>query len=237
MRACARVAVILAPVVLAGCGAGNPLKNEIAGTTTAAPTTTVSSETPGPERTDGADLAGDTVAGVDFGFLDLPPGEPYGGEYVELVDDTGTIRVEVPEEWSDVETTPTGDADDFESDDEWPYIAAAPDLTVFRVDQSGPGVAVWNNISATSEQEELDDFSAGLNLRRDCEDMAAYDYDDGSYTGITELWTGCKDDEPDRLVISTLVDDSHLLVWMQLSTQADLDAAAEVIETFSFTGE
>ena len=108
MRACARVAVILAPVVLAGCGAGNPLKNEIAGTTTAAPTTTVSSETPGPERTDGADLAGDTVAGVDFGFLDLPPGEPYGGEYVELVDDTGTIRVEVPEEWSDVETTPTG---------------------------------------------------------------------------------------------------------------------------------
>lgn len=234
MRACARVAVIVLPVVLAGCGGGSPLKHEIAVTTTTVSPTTVSSATTGPDTTDGSVITGDTVAGVDFAFLDLPPGDPYSGDYVEIVDDTGTIRVEVPEEWTDVETTPTGD---FDSEEEWPYIAAAPDLTIFRVEQTGPGVAMWNNVSATAEQEELDDFSAGLNLSRDCEDMATYDYDDGSYTGIAELWTGCKDDEPDRLVVSTLVDGSHLLVWMQLSTEADLEAAAKVIETFSFTGE
>ena len=233
MRLWVRVLAVLVAVVPAGRGGGGPLKDEIAVTTTTPSPTTVSSATTGSDTTDGSVIAGDTVAGVDFAFLDLPPGDPYSGNHVEIVDDTRTIRVEVPEEWTDVGTTPTGD---FDSEDAWPYIAAAPDLTIFRVERTGPGVAMWNNVSATAEQEELDDFSAGLSPSRGCEDMATYDYDDGSCTGIAELWTGCKDDEPDRLVISTLVDGSHLLVWIQLSTEADLKAAAEVIETLSFTG-
>ena len=92
-----------------------------------------------------------------------------------------------------------------------------------------------------SEAEELEETAEAWELGFECEDSADFDYDDGSYTGLAQLWTDCFDKGLGHLVISTLVGEDHLLVQVFLATDADIDAdigaATRIIETFSFTGE
>jgi predicted O-methyltransferase YrrM len=54
---------------------------------------------------------------------------------------------------------------------------------------------------------------------------------------LAELWTGCATTDRAAVIISTDVDGEYLGVAVQLVTEADIDAAIRVIETFSFTGE
>jgi hypothetical protein len=70
----------------------------------------------------------------------------------------------------------------------------------------------------------------------------AFDYDDGTYTGLAELWTDCGSDAEAELLISLAVgEDSELGVedypgvWVRLLTDADIDAATRMIESFNFT--
>ena len=218
--------VLVLLVALVGCGdtvVDTPQTATAPATdTTAVDDTTVETTPPTPE-------AEGVVAGIDFGALDLPPGEPYDG-YTELVDDTGTIQVKVPTAWSDTDTAPSGE-------DEWPYVLASADIDGVISDWTTPGVFVVHQSTAGSEQDELDAQDDRVDLTGTCQAMQSFEYDDGSYTGLAELWTGCASDQAAELVISTSVDGDHLLAMVQMLTEADIDAAIRVIETFSFTGE
>ncbi|HMQ28341.1 MAG TPA: hypothetical protein PKA98_20295 [Acidimicrobiales bacterium] len=226
---------------LAACGQSSDTSSS---TTVAAPATTTTAElfvpdepaeTTVTEPTEGSE--GGVVAGVDFGVLDLPPGEPYD-EYVTLVDDTDTLEVEVPAAWSDTITEPRGIAadEDFEQN-AWPYVSAAVDQDEFAEGWSSPGVFTVNKITATSERTELDELDERIDLAGNCVEMSAFDYDDGSYTGLAELWQDCTSAGAAVLAISTLVEGTdHLLTVVQLLTDADIEAATRVIETFSFIG-
>ena len=57
------------------------------------------------DTTQSAEPIGPEVAGIDFGILDLPPGDPYEG-YMVVGDDTGVFELEVPEDWSFLTTEP-----------------------------------------------------------------------------------------------------------------------------------
>jgi hypothetical protein len=233
MRPGAVLPTLVMTAALAACGDGGPLQNAVSSTSTTVPTETSSTDsddTSGTapettERENGTDLE---VAGVDFGILDLPPGDPYD-DYTELVDDTGTIRVEVPRDWSDTDTAPTGA-------EQFPFMLAATAYDGFFSGWDSPGVFVVNQPTAQSEQAELDAQDERVDLTGTCEAMEAFDYDDGSYTGLAELWMGCGPDDAGELAISTFVGDDHLLAMVQLLTEADIDAATRIIETFSLTG-
>lgn len=209
--------------VLGACGDDGPGQDAAETTTSDITGTTV-------EGTEPADGTDPVVAGVDFGMLDLPPGEAYE-DYALIEDDTGSLEVEVPVEWSDVDTAPSGT-------DQWPYLLAAAEYDGFFSGWDSPGVFVVNQLVAGSDQEELDAQDERVDLTGRCQAMESFDYDDGSYSGLAELWTGCGPEQATaELVISTFVEDEHLLAMVQLLTDADIAAATRIIETFSFTGE
>jgi len=229
--------VLLLVAALAGCGDGGPFQNAVGTTaTTSDPVSDTTVETTaGSEETDESDLVDGNetvVAGIDFGILDLTPGDPYD-EYTELVDDTGTIMVEVPTDWSDIDTEPVEAESDGDAID-LPRISAEPVTTEGYVEGL---VSFSHDPRDDSEAEELEETAEAWELGFECEDSADFDYDDGSYTGLAQLWTDCFDKGLGHLVISTLVGEDHLLVQVSLATDADIGAATRIIETFSFTGE
>jgi hypothetical protein len=159
------------------------------------------------------------VAGVDFGLLDLPPGDPYD-EFMELVDDTGTIQVDVPTAWSETDTAPRGPDEPAESDEAWPSAGASTDIDDFYDAGFGaPGVVVVNNLSAESEQGELDALDTRIDLSGNCDDGAAFDYDDGSHSGLAQLWTGCGPGGAAELAISTFAGEDHLVAILTLLSE------------------
>ena len=235
--------VLLLVAALAGCGDGGPFPNAVGTTsTTSDPVSDTTVETTaGSDETDESDVVDGNetvVAGIDFGVLDLPPGDPYD-EYTEFVDDTGTIMVEVPTDWSDIDTEPVEAESDGDAID-LPRISAEPVTTEGYIEGL---VAFSHDPRDDSEAEELEETAEAweLEFECECEDSADFDYDDGSYTGLAQLWTDCFDKGLGHLVISTLVGEDHLLVQVFLATDADIDAdigaATRIIETFSFTGE
>ena len=231
--------VLLLVAALAGCGDGGPFQNAVGTTsTTSDPVSDTTVETTaGSDETDESDVVDGNetvVAGIDFGILDLPPGDPYD-EYTELVDDTGTIMVEVPTDWSDIDTEPVEAESDGDAID-LPRISAEPVTTEGYVEGL---VSFSHDPRDDSEAQELEETAEAweLEFECECEDSADFDYDDGSYTGLAQLWTDCFDKGLGHLVISTLVGEDHLLVQVFLATDADIGAATRIIETFSFTGE
>ena len=77
------------------------------------------------------------------------PAEPFGSDdgpavpadFVTLTDDTGTITVDVPSSWTDVDTAPAG---------EDPWISAAPDFLGFVSTFGVPGV-IFQAVSYTAD--------------------------------------------------------------------------------------
>ncbi|MEZ5383451.1 MAG: hypothetical protein R2754_16835 [Microthrixaceae bacterium] len=230
-----RVAAVVLLVAAGGCGDGLP-SGEGPGPTTEADATSPQQATdPTPTVDPAATTAPEDLelAGVDFGVLDLPEGEPYE-EYVLLTDDTGVVEVEVPKAWTEVETAPRRTDEAGGTEEPIPYIGAATDIDGFYRGWTASGALVANNPTADSEQSELDLLAGRTSVVQDCVNLGAWDYDDGTYTGLAEMWTGCGPSGAAQLAISTFIKGEHLLVVVQLLTDADIDAAMRVIETFGW---
>ena len=154
----------------------------------------------------------------------------YSG-YVSLTDSTGSIVVDVPTEWDDIDIEP------FDLDgDQIPYIAAAPKLDDFfnTYATSGMEFAVFFEL--------LDDLEATVDIfapeEGDCEDLGYVDYDDGFYTGVRHAWENCGDSEAIYVVLAAVPvgvpsEESFTAVLLvQLTTDADFEALDRLFATF-----
>lgn len=169
--------------------------------------------------------------GVDETLAEETPEDTPGySDYTQVSDDTGTIVVEIPVEWSDVNGAP------YALDDvtEIPDVAASTDLAGFAETYAVPGVEV-----AATDISVIDVPTAmTLMAPAECTSLGSEAYDDPAFEGEIEFFTDCAGTgtvymllaasykpEPERIA----------LVQAQLTTERDFDAVAQVLDTFNFT--
>jgi hypothetical protein len=115
-----------------------------------------------------------------------PPTEPPGTElgtpvpadFVPLVDDTGTITIEVPGSWTDVDTAPSGSL---------PFIEASTDRAAYNDSFEVPGVTYVAAPFAADTEAAARQFG----LESGCAAEVVEPYDDGVFIGSELIYTEC----------------------------------------------
>ena len=162
-------------------------------------------------------------------------GEAYT-DFAAVTDDTGAIQMEVPVSWSDVNGQPWSD-----SGTNWASVFAAPSLQEFDNSWGTPGV----KFNVTRDKEKIGghiqvlDWTRGQNFLKDCELDSRYDYDDGYYRGAFDYYTRCGG-TTDYMILAAVPkqDAGDVLIWLevQIASQADLDVAQHILDTFDIVG-
>lgn len=156
---------------------------------------------------------------------ELPPGTPYS-DYVAITDDSGALSVTVPVEWAETDGAPTGDSG------EYPQLRAAPDLEAFDTSWVASGMSIFVAEPAVDGDELLDGVFSDI---EGCSDDGREDYDDNVYTGRRQYWS-C--DEGKSTVVGIAAHDPNstftMLVIVQLTSEADLEALDQIILTFQY---
>ncbi|MCK4832416.1 MAG: serine protease [Anaerolineales bacterium] len=173
----------------------------------------------------GADLGEDFTGGAGY------------DEYMEVWDDTDTLVMEIPVEWSrDFDGRP------YLADDGSLYAAdvqASTDLDAFWDTYSTPGVRfLASNLLALDYNEGslLDEFGGGYGA---CVYDGRFEYDDGLYTGLYDLYADC--DEVGSVIVELAAVPDHrgfiILIQIQAITDADLEALDRILATFMVVGD
>ncbi|MBN1315301.1 MAG: PDZ domain-containing protein, partial [Anaerolineales bacterium] len=159
---------------------------------------------------------------------------PDYAEYVQVTDDTGSISVEIPWEWSDID----GSVWEDEGEVLGAAIVASSDVDAYYESYAIPGV-----IFLASEQlatmgdatDLLDLFEFG----QDCSFEGRYEYEDALYAGYYDLYSYCDSNDMVLVVVAALPEDQSFasLLVVQAITDADLDAIDHILDTFVVIGE
>ncbi len=153
---------------------------------------------------------------------------PAYSDYTRVTDDTGTIVVEVPVEWADV----NGAALVLDDGTEIPDVAASSDLG------AGLYVAPLVEVSAT-DIGVIDVPTAMAELApSECTSAGSEAYDDPMFEGEIGFFTNCDGTETVYLLLAAEYkpDPERIaLVQAQILSDRDVDAVIRALETFDFT--
>nr|WP_281497516.1 S1C family serine protease [Ornithinimicrobium sp. F0845] len=145
--------------------------------------------------------------------------------YERIVDDSETIVIEVPTDWTDRQTgswSVTG----------MPAIVAAPDIDAFNNTWYEPGV-IYAQTSTTDDLHELID---GMDFGADCVDDGRSDYTDGLFTGYYNQYSDC-DGSGNQIVVlaANPTDESFTaLLVVQMINDSDVLALDQAFATFNY---
>jgi serine protease Do len=154
--------------------------------------------------------------------------------YEWVSDDFGSITVEVPSDWADIDGSPWLDEGGVIGASIW----AAPDLDDFANTWAIPGV-IFN---VSDDLAKLGGFIQLLDIMREnyiqsCELDGRFEYDDGYYRGSYDYFIRCGGSGgSDLLVLSAIpldrAQEMLILVVVQILSTADLEAADRILATF-----
>lgn len=162
-------------------------------------------------------------------------------EYVTISDDTGSVQVEVPADWFDINTEVwTSDWGGITFDS--PSVSASGNLDSYFNGFSEPGVffAASKELGAIGGYVELLDGVKGW-YENDCTFSKRVDYGEGDwadpwYEGKFDLWENCGPDDTLVLVLAARPKSDPgaylLLLEMKIVYDRDLDALDRIIQTF-----
>lgn len=150
-------------------------------------------------------------------------GESYA--YEQVVDDTGSILVEVPSEWTDRVTAPYGE-------DGLPYIAAAADVPAFENTWHEPGL-IYMGVETTEDLEGLID---SMEFADNCTDDGLSDYSDGLYTGYYHQYSNCDGSGNQIVALAATPNDGSFtaLLIVQIIHDRDVLALDQAFATFNY---
>lgn len=157
----------------------------------------------------------------------LATGTEYS-EYVTVTDDSGTLSVQVPAEWADVDGRPITIGDQ-----PYPNVEAAPDRDAFRSSWSEPGLSLSAVGPAAGSPDELLAALAG-SASAECTDAGDREYSDGLYTGRMHILTDCGGTGAATVLIAAQPDGGEFtaLVLVQILSEADAAVVDQIIATF-----
>lgn len=151
------------------------------------------------------------------------------GEFVFVNDDSGTLEVEIPAAWADIDGAP------WESDGEelGPGISAAADLQAFDESWAEPGmffIAFRELAQEMNETELLDIFE----YSEECTFDERVEYSDSVYTGFYDVWSDCGGQGTLLVVLAAAPEarDHLALVGVQIVTDADIEALDRILNSF-----
>ncbi len=219
-------------LVVAACGGGDDSGNEDAGTDQSdepdeeTTTTTEDTTTTTTEASDGRDDAiGDFGNEVEDDLGDIPTDTTSYGEYVTVSDDSGTVSVEVPAAWSDVDGSPGLFG---------PDVIASTDVQAWiqTYEPSGLEFQATDIETNQSTDEILDAVSTGQASQ--CTSLGRQPYSDPLYTGVSEVFEDCAGTETDFTWVAFEPADQsyHGVIGVQITNQADIEALERALATF-----
>lgn len=149
--------------------------------------------------------------------------------YVTISDDSGLMQMSVPAEWADVDGSPWV----LEDQTIGVSLAASPNLNDLYSGWNTPGVF----FGATDQFDvTIDDLLNNVDYTGECTYEGRSDYQDDVYTGKYDFWYGCGSGNEGAMILvlaAQPADGSYTtLVLIQMLTQADLDAADQILKTF-----
>jgi hypothetical protein len=172
--------------------------------------------------------AGQTAAAT------APPTEPPGtdlgtpvpADFVPLVDDTGTITVEVPGSWTDVDTAPN---------DALPFIEASTDRQAYNDTFDVPGVTYV----ATPFNTDTEAAARQFGLEGGCADEVVQPYDDGVFVGSHLIYTECGGGSAEFHVIAANPANQAFtaMLRIQITGPAEQPILDGILATFNVTAE
>ncbi len=159
-------------------------------------------------------------------------------DYRTVTDDLGAIQMDVPVEWTDIDGSSWKD----DSGADYASIWAAPNLEDFEGTWGTPGVF----FDVTKDMALLGGYVQVLDGTRDkafleaCELDGRSDYQDVLYRGRYDYYVDCGSAGAHYLILSAVPieqpDAFLILLEIQIVTEADLDAADRILNTFNVVG-
>ena len=170
-----------------------------------------------------------TAIEEETGPIDSSGGVSYSGEYVSVSDDSGTITVEVPVEWSDVDGAPIT----LDDGTELQNVSAAPDLSAFYGGWDQPGLSLTATDQSMTPDEMLDQLISGA--AEACEDAGRDDYDDGLYQGRVQYYSNCGGTGAATIGIAASPPEGGFtaFVIVQLASENDIAVLDQIVQTFT----
>lgn len=163
-------------------------------------------------------------------------------EWVKVVDDTGSIQVEIPAEWVEVDGTvwqTNWDVYEISA----PSIAAAANLDNFynSWDESGIFFAASSDMGRTGGYMQLLDGVRDW-YRGDCRLESSEDYEDELYEGRYDLWGDCGPNNNYVLSLAARPNSGNrteflILLQLNITKDADLDALDHILRSFVVLGD
>jgi serine protease Do len=152
--------------------------------------------------------------------------------YQSITDETGSIIVEVPTDWSDVDPTPIVEEDGTVI----PYIAAATSIDGFINNFETPGMVFVKLGPGLDIAATLDEYGGGFG--ESCTDLGVVDYSDPVFTGQYQVWDTCGGTASANVVLVAVPADGSYtaLMIVQLVTEADITALDQLFATFNVIG-
>ncbi len=155
------------------------------------------------------------------------------GEYVTVSDDSGTLQMSVPVEWSDVDGTPWI----FNDEEVGPSLNASTSIDDYYDNWTTPGAFLAASASLRAAYDPaafLDEFD----LSDGCVYDGRFDYSDELYSGAYDSYSDC-DGTGSRfivMVVEPAAQDALILLQAQLPTAADEEAFNQILSSFVFLG-
>ena len=144
--------------------------------------------------------------------------------FTQVTDDTGTISVDVPANWSDAQTAAT---------EIGPQLIAAPDVNGYLNTWDVPGVYVLVSDQLGADPESvLDDFSFGTA----CGSSIRSDFSSNQLTGRSERFEACGESGGASTVnVAALPPDESYTVYVNVALVSEGDEAAlnRIVQTLS----
>ena len=154
------------------------------------------------------------------------------GEFVSIEDDTGSLLMSVPVEWSDVD----GTGWTFNDEDAGPSLQASPDIDGYFDSWTVPGVFLAASTSLratyTTPIALLDEFD----LSDSCVYDGRTDYSDPLYTGAYDSYSNCGGEGVRfvTMVVEPSTQDALIVLQAQLVTAADEAALETILGSFVY---
>jgi serine protease Do len=162
--------------------------------------------------------------------VDTTGASVYSG-YQSLIDDSGTLTIDVPVEWADINTA----ALVFDDGSTAPQITAATSQADFNGSYSAPGLFYTVLAPVADIAATIDNFAPAPDA---ClTDGGLIDYSDAIFTGQYHLWADCGGIGASWVVLVAVpADNSYTaVIGVQLVTEADLEALDKAFASFNVT--
>jgi serine protease Do len=145
-------------------------------------------------------------------------------EFVTVSDDSGSITVSLPVEWSDTNGLPL--------DDFGPSLYASTNLDLFLGGFDAPGVII--EASGTLGEADIEATLNEIDFSSACTFVGRNPYTDVLYTGLIDEYSNCAGLSTSVFVVAVVPEDGSFLarLLIQAIGPRDLSAADEIFATF-----